>query len=121
MENTQLLKLTRYGDSATVPWEVILNLEVFTRMKWGAIFLASAHLGLSYLALTDWSPRQRGWFWLLGVAFLSATIPGLVALAVLEARALLQLTTIGTLIAWPGTLAHAALCLRRSPRASGES
>lgn len=117
MENTQLLKLTRYGADQAIPFEVILNLEVFTRMKWGAIFLACAHLGISYLTLAFFpgseitNNRARIGTATIALAFFATTILGMISITNLEQRPLLQLATLAMIIAWLGTLIHAGIRL----------
>lgn len=117
IENTQLLKLTRYGTEgypATIPFETIFNLEVFTRMKWGAIFLACAHLGASYAALALINRAGSGRsnqaaFASIAIAFFGTTLLGFVSITGLEQRSLLQLATLAMIVAWVGVLIHGGL------------
>ena len=94
-------------------------------MKWGTIFLACAHLGVSYLALglasseTRTSAWARAPFLVLGLLFLIAVVPGTIALVSLERRALLEIATLVMIVAWLGVLVHAGThVFRRTGRLS---
>ncbi|MEQ9365165.1 MAG: hypothetical protein RIF32_13025 [Leptospirales bacterium] len=119
IENTQLLKLTRYGVdgiAAAIPFETILNLEIFTRMKWAAIFLACAHLGGTYLSLALAAGDRDGAgagngdrvaTMLIAATFFATTVLGFLSIANLDLRALLQLATLAMILGWVGVLIHA--------------
>jgi hypothetical protein len=48
LENIQLLRLTGYADPREVPVGVVRELNVWTRVKWGAIFANTALLGAGF-------------------------------------------------------------------------
>ncbi|MCR9143394.1 MAG: hypothetical protein NXI24_14170 [bacterium] len=137
IENTQLLKLTRYGGgpemaaaiggtiSEQIPFETILNLKIFTRMKWGAIFLACAHLGGSSAALLLLAPgkdrdagapsgiRTQIGTLVIALSFIATAILGFISIASLELRALLQWATLTMVVAWVGVLIQAGMLVFR--------
>lgn len=102
-ENLQLLELTKYQHVQDVPESTIISLQVFTRVKWVAMFAASAGISLFYFFCF---PRLR---YLFIALYLSAAIVGLLAVTQASLKGLLEIS--GNLygLAWLTSLIHAGL------------
>ncbi|MCB1314453.1 MAG: hypothetical protein KDK27_00795 [Leptospiraceae bacterium] len=103
MENIQLLQLTRAESVQAISDGDILALQVWTRVKWGALFLGMLHLGLAWFAYSG-----RKWTLLLGPIFIATFLMGLFGLVPRGDRALVELaSSIFMPASWIIVLIHA--------------
>ncbi len=110
VENIQLFKLTGYAAASDVPDGVITLLKVSTRVKWGAIFVAALLLAWNYLVYFGRRPGV-----LLCLLYLATAVPGLIGIFYFPARFIVGPAINPLVLAWLGSLIHAALLLRKVP------
>lgn len=109
-ENIQLLRLTGYADASDVTAGVVHQLNVWTRVKWGAIFAASALLAVGYAVYflrPSAKPFSRAGL-ITAILFLAAAGLGFPSLAVESLRHWVEHASICLLPAWVLALGHGA-------------
>jgi len=107
-ENIQLLRLTGYDTASDVPAGVMHQLNVWTRVKWGAIFAASALLAVGYAVYflrPSAKPLSRAGLF-IALAFLAAAGIGFPSLAVESLRYWVEAASACLLPAWVLALGH---------------
>jgi hypothetical protein len=107
LENIQMLQLTGYQYLEDIPDSIVAKLEFWTRVKWGAIFVAALLLSTVYFRRFGPSVAL-----LIGVPYLAAGTLGLIGIFYFPARNLIEVSTLPIAIAWGGSLVHAVLRLR---------
>ncbi len=111
LENRQLLRLTGYASSGDIPAAIMRDLNLWTRVKWGAIFAESVLLAWGYAVyflrpgVTAW--RQSG----LVIAFFFAVtaLIGFPSLLVDSVRYWLETASLVLVPAWLLSLAHGTM------------
>jgi hypothetical protein len=124
LENYELFGLTKVvGDVLQSP-EVaarIHHLEVFTRIKWGALFLACALLGTSYACQArpaTLSSLRRGLYGLMAGGYVVAAVMGLSGVCWLQQRPRVADASYLMMLMWLFTVVDAAVFLGRDRAAT---
>ncbi|MBM3288728.1 MAG: hypothetical protein FJY92_01115 [Candidatus Hydrogenedentes bacterium] len=111
IENVQLLALTKVQSVHDIQPSTMSNLIYWTRVKWGAIFVVCLMLSAGYASYFRRIPTL-----LLPAAYATAGISGLIAISIPDARAVMEFISVrAIMIAWTGSLVHAALIALRGP------
>lgn len=119
LENMQLLRLTGFATADEVPEEVMRQLNVWTRVKWGAIFAETMLLAWGYAVyfLKPAANRIHRAGLIIAMAFLASAGSGIPSIAVESLRHWLEIASACIAIAWTLALAHAiSIRFARSPR-----
>ncbi|MCB1175323.1 MAG: hypothetical protein KDK39_17240 [Leptospiraceae bacterium] len=111
MENSQLLLLTQAQTPAAVDADVLSALQIWTRLKWAALFLALFLLSLSYSGYFG-----PGYKLALPLLMAMGSLLGALALSNVAMRSLLQNATLFMALGWLSILVHAAIVYLRSAR-----
>ena len=116
LENMQLFAITGAALPEAIPAGTIAALMVWTNIKWIAIFVGSALLGLSTAAYFGFRPGLLG-----GVLHASAGTLGLLGLLIPGARPLVE-KAVGLLAGgWLFSIVHATIVIVRKPGAAQTS
>lgn len=103
-ENIQLLKLTQFQDIESVQQTVLINLQIWTRVKWVSLFVSLLIMGIAYLMYYGKS------FWTLGsLVFFCGFVAGMVSLVIPANKALLEPAGALMAVCWIWVLVHSIL------------
>lgn len=108
IENYYLLQLTNYTSANDIPVGDILRLQIWTRVKWVALFGAMLHIGISYASYLG-----LNWRSLLAVLYTTGAVLGLISLASSQTRFLLELAGALLFLGWIVVFGHAIIRLVR--------
>ncbi len=111
MENMQLLKLTKYARADDIPDAVVTALNIWTRVKWGAIFVFAAIIAYEYFQYFREKKIPQAIFF---VAYGSSAILGLVSLSLATHRNLVEIASYLIALSWLLSIVHAGIVLRSS-------
>ena len=116
IENLQLLRLTGYASVNDVPAEVMRQLNVWTRVKWGALFAESILLAWGYSAyfLRPGENRIQRAGLVIAICFAAAAVLGFPSLTVVSIRYWLESASACLLPAWLFSLFHAGFLVVKS-------
>lgn len=109
MENVQLLKLTKYTIVADVDDAVVTALNIWTRVKWGAIFIFAAIMAYEYFSYFKGKNIPQALFI---IAYGSCAILGIVSLSIPGTRYLAETASYLIALSWLLSIIHAVIALR---------
>jgi hypothetical protein len=109
MENVQLLKLTKYAAVEDIQDAVITALNIWTRVKWGAIFIYTAIMAGIYFAYFKGKKFPQILFVL---AYGSTAILGIVSLSIMDLRFLVEIASYILALSWLFSMVHAGIVIR---------
>ena len=112
VENMQLLELTKSLSVEDIErTNLMANLVYWTRIKWGAIFVACLMLSAGYASYFRRIPTL-----LLPAVYAVAGISGLIAISLADTRIVMEmLSTRAIAVGWTASLLHAGLVVVRGP------
>jgi len=111
MENVQMLKLTKYASVPDVDDAVVTALNIWTRVKWGAIFIFAAIMAWAYSAYFKGKKIPQVLF---VMAYGSSAILGLISLSLLNVRFLVEPASYLIALAWLLSIIHAGIILKEN-------
>ncbi len=118
IENLQLLQLSGFATTDDVPAEVMRQLNVWTRVKWGALFAESILLAWGY-AVYFLRPTENRLQWaglIVALSFAAAAVIGFPSLAVDSIRYWLETASLCLFPAWLLSLFHAGFLVLKPKR-----
>lgn len=118
IENLQLLQLTGYDTANDISADVMRQLNVWTRVKWGALFAESVLLAWGYAVYFLRTTESRGqWSGLIvALCFAAAAVVGFPSLMVDSIRYWLEFASLCLFPAWLISLFHAGFLLLKLKR-----
>ena len=105
-----ILLLIVTGPPDQIGADIVLYLNIATRVKWAAIFIASLMLGAGYAAYFRFSAGT-----IIALAFSICGMLGMMGIIVQSARPLVEAASGLLAVAWFASLAHAVFVLVRKP------
>lgn len=109
MENAQLLKLTKYSRVADIDNAVITALNIWTRVKWGSIFIFAAGMVYQYFLYFKGKKIPQALF---VIAYGSSAVLGIISLSIPSARYLVEPASYCIALSWLVSIVHAGITLK---------
>ena len=109
MENVQLLKLTKYASVADVDDAVVTALNIWTRVKWGAIFIFTIVAAYEYFVYFYGKKIPQALF---VIAYGSSAVLGMVSLSAMSMRYLAETASYLVALSWLVSIVHAGIVLK---------
>ncbi len=112
-ENSQLLRLTGFETASDIPAEIMRELNIWTRVKWGAIFAESALLawGFTVYFLRPGASRFQRAGLIVPFLFAATALIGTPSLIVGSIRYWLEFGSVFLIPAWLLSLMHGSMIL----------
>jgi hypothetical protein len=113
MENVQLLKLTKYAGMDDINDAVVTALNIWTRVKWGAIFIYAMIMAFAYGTYFRGKKFPQALF---VIAYGSSAIIGIISLSIMNMRYLAEPASYLIALSWLLSIVHAGIVIGSSVR-----
>jgi hypothetical protein len=109
MENVQLLRLTKYARVDDIDDSVVNALNIWTRIKWGAIFIYAMVMAFTYGTYFKGKKFPQA---LYVLAYGSSAIIGIISLSIMNMRYLVEPASYLVALSWLFSIIHAGIILK---------